>query len=220
MKNDKVACDLPLGGAPAMTSSRQKMLVAVLLAGLFLAALFSAAALSWPQIKPIGAQAADDIIKLLEGRSPGERGEATLSKTKQAKPLATALSQTPAEPQERVLGKIFEPESEIATPEELLAAQFPARPFAGEAPDFAELPQLAALAGLGGGAIPGMPVFVGGGGGGGVTIPPAGITQPPAVPEPGTWSMMLLGTFLCAAALRRSRRPQPGKRVLRCAPGT
>jgi hypothetical protein len=212
-----------------LTSARRKAVVGALL----LAVLLIAAASSWSQIQPVGAKAADDILRLLEGRSPGERGEAKLSKAKQARTLGRAVPKAPAEPQERVLGKIFPPETEIATPEELLAAQFPELPVEGDAAEFVELPQLAALGGPGSGAIPGMPVFVGGGGGsggggnggggngdGGSVIPPGVIPQPPAVPEPGTWLLMLLGTFLCAAALRRHRRTQPGKKVLRCAPGS
>jgi hypothetical protein len=225
MNDDKIAQNPQRWGAlPALTSTRRKAFVGALL----LAALFIAAASSWSQIQPVGARAADDIIRLLEGRSPGERGEAKLSKAKQARTLGRAVSEAPAEPQERVLGKIFPPETAIATPEELLLAQLPELPVDGGAPEIAELPQLAALGSPGLGAIPGTPVFVGGGGGsggggngdGGSVIPPGVITQPPAVPEPGTWLLMLLGTFLCAAALRRHRSTQPENRIPRCAPGS
>jgi hypothetical protein len=214
---------------PVLTPARRKIFVGALL----LAALLIAAASSWSQIQPVGATAADELLRLLEGRSPGERGEAKLSKAKQAKTLGRAVPKTLSEPRERVLGKIFPPETEIATPEELLLAQFPELLVEGEAAEFVELPQLAALGGSGLGPIAGTPVFLGGGGGGnggggnggggngggGSVIPPGVIISPPAVPEPGTWSLMLLGTFLCAAALRRHRRTQPGKKALRCAPG-
>ncbi|MGH6962977.1 MAG: PEPxxWA-CTERM sorting domain-containing protein [Phenylobacterium sp.] len=59
----------------------------------------------------------------------------------------------------------------------------------------------------GGGGGGGVPTTTGGGGGGGVFPPgvptPSGV--PTAVPEPGTWAMMLAGFLSIGAALRRNR---------------
>lgn len=179
-----------------------------------------------------GIERALNLVGMLEQRSPGERTGAEL--TKHAQAAAPRSRRRPGgEDVERALGKDFPPEaiSEVtedlglASPEQLLALADP-----GGVKDFVPAP---AAANRGGGSFPTLVAFGGGGGspskpgggggngGGGEQTPsgetgetgnpppappPPDIEIPPAVPEPGTWAMMLVGMGLCGFGLRRRAR--------------
>ncbi len=173
------------------------------------------------------AQTTDALDRFL-GRSPGERTETDLLKGKVGKgpSLTERLLGRPAggaEPEQRALGKIFD-----TPPEESLneLGQAPG-PIALGDPAPSDLLPLGSLGALPGGVgTPGIP------GGFGAVLPPPTSSTPgepvppgtetptetpvPAVPEPGTWAMMLIGFWLCAAAMRR-RRKIPAESTLRAA---
>lgn len=153
-------------------------------------------------------------------------------------PSQRALGKVFGPPQQRALGKIFPPPEDIALPGDDMAF---APPFQPDVLNVAGLPGPAASgapggAPLGGGGAPsgggglgggGGPPLGGGGvgggaGGGGITddggdeggleggtIP----VSPPvaAVPEPGTWLLMIIAFGLCGHMLRRHRRSQLGQ---------
>ena len=160
-----------------------------------------------------GVEAGASLLAMLEDRSPGERTTGELAASK--KKLAEA-------PRQRALGKIHQPEA----PPELIQALIAPSPELLVAPPLAVpvketllaalAPPLSAPGSVPGGTVPGGgspggggPGGGGPGGGGGGEVPP---TQPPvtppvaAVPEPATWTMMLLGFGSIGLMLRRSRR--------------
>lgn len=160
-----------------------------------------------------------DAIHRFVDRSPGERGETDLIKTKvkrkkvdfSGKPRSTRLKS--GDPEERALGKMFDTPPEEAVKE---LSDNPLGPLALGDPDPALFP-LDNIGSIGSPTGPGFP-------GGISTIVPPGPTVPGdpttppdpdpgtpvagAVPEPETWALMILGFGLCAVALRR-RREQP-----------
>ncbi len=158
----------------------------------------------------------DSVIRLLEGRSPGERSSAALTKMKKrvSKDRTEELHQ-------RVLGKVFPPvPPAIVPPEDLLANpplldsaefEYPPIALAGTAEDIRIPAGPAVYYGppVGGGSGGGNGGGSGGGGsGGGPVVTPVVPEVPSAVPEPETWALMLLGAALSAAALRRGRSSQ------------
>ena len=161
---------------------------------------------------------AGGIEAFLATRSPGMRTSAELTKTKRAR-LSPPRH-------ERALGKIRRP----MLPSQFLKALAPGLEVADIAPivdlnpligppvqQFA-LADLPPGGGTGGGApgLPGAPGFPIGGGGGSTFTPPitdTPPTPPSAVPEPGTWAMMLLGFF--AMGLKVRRRPVSRKALIR-----
>lgn len=165
------------------------------------------------------------IASLLDSRSPGERTKAELSKTKQKGDGASALALPTDLVTERVLGKVFPPANDrhlILTPEELMAltplevplTEFPTGDIAPLAQTFLGGPLLSRGGGFGpsfisGGSSSGGGVGGGGNGGdGGEVVPPAPPVQIPAVPEPSTWVLMLMGAAMCGASMRRQKRLQ------------
>lgn len=148
---------------------------------------------------------AQSFVDLMHRRSPGARTEAQLTKIK--RPHHRVLT-------ERSLPELPEiPGVTAVTPTVALFAP----PLQAAMPVFPEAPLLTAAAyppplffvppiggvfapppGGGGGGPPGGP----GGPGGPPQQPPP--EQPPAVPEPGTWAMMILGFALTGWALRRN----------------
>lgn len=175
---------------------------------------------------------ASEVLDRFVGRSPGERGETDLIKTKVKrakgkfadKLLATAPRAKAGGPEERALGKIFDTPPEEAVND---LSENPLGPLALGGPGSDALIPLADIASPGG--RPGGSGFPGGistvvppgtSGTPGNPTDPAGPTDttnpvdptPPvaAVPEPATWALMLLGFGLCGAALRR-RHQRSGK---------
>ena len=193
---------------------RKRRVAAIALAML----LLTAGSVTMPALTGDGgtlcAQTTDALDRFL-GRSPGERTDTDLLKGKVAKgPTLTdrllGRRVNTGEPEQRALGKIFD-----TPPEESLKelAQGPGPIGLGD-PAPSDLLPLGSIgeapAGVGN---PGMP------GGVAAVLPPPTLTTPggqvppgtetpteppvPAVPEPATWATMLLGFWLCAAAMRR-----------------
>lgn len=152
---------------------------------------------------------ASDMAAMLAERSPGARTTAELTKTKR-KHLAS-------QPHERALGKIRRP----VLPSQFLKALAPGLETADVPPvvdlnpligpiappiTLAEISPGDTLAGPPGPGFPGIPIA---GGGGSIFSPPPTNTPPiilpPAVPEPATWAMMLLGFLGLGVQLRRVR---------------
>ena len=146
---------------------------------------------------------AQSLVDLLEQRSPGERTEAQLTKTKRKhaalaktrppvrKPVAPPVA-SPLTPMEVELASIVLPQPElIPAPVGQVAIAPP--------------PTLGAIVSPpGGGSIVTPP---GGGGGPPANNPPPQPGEPvivtPPVPEPATWAMMLLGFGLIGWRVRR-----------------
>jgi len=150
---------------------------------------------------------AQSLADLIGQRSPGQRTTAQLTKTKHARALAKSRAR---------------PHVDVPSPGELAKVLLPP-PSPEVALDLAPPLRLASLtmpppaaafilppSGGGGGGVISPP---GGGGGGGVTPPgtdtfpnePREPVVPSAVPEPGTWALMLLGFGLVGWRARRNR---------------
>lgn len=155
-----------------------------------------------------------DLMSLLNARSPGARtGGAVTTKGPRVAMARTSrvlpLTQAPIARQSTVL------------PAGVPAAPFAAAPLAALAPTpaasvplLATAPSLAAApvigSGIGAAALLPLPLAAvliapggGGGGGGGFIAAP---DTAPAIPEPATWLMMIVGFGLLGAWLRRRRR--------------
>lgn len=179
-------------------------LFAVSLAG---AGTWSIGALTGADMVQAAVTQAQSLSDLLAQRSPGERTEALLTKTKHAKPLARLhqVASPPAKKQPALTPKVNM--TDIAR---LLQAPPPVDlgrplvPMAMLAP-----PSLGQIVAPPSGSSPpgGSPP---GGGSPPVSYPtPPTITVPSAVPEPGTWATMLLGFALIGWRVRRRSCPQP-----------
>ena len=161
-----------------------------------------------------------DVAGLLGARSPGSRTKADLIKSKQGDKGHFTPTESPVEDAERILGKVFPPGSRdrlVPAPEMLLGHEIP--PDQGivspGSPGIEQLvgvlPPVPALARGGGGGGGGSGGGTGGGGsseGGGGGTPPILTPQVPAVPEPSTWALMLLGAAMCGASMRQQKRLQ------------
>jgi hypothetical protein len=159
-----------------------------------------------------------DPLSLFADRSPGERGTGALLSTK---PMKTAMAD--AGPEERVLAGVRDRDPPVGGLPELPGLNDPA--FAtdpGSPPADGGVPgdpgggsssfaPFSAFPGIGG------PGFLAGGGGDPPGSGPPGSGPPgfgapglppvlSAVPEPGTWAMLILGFFAVGAAMRRRMR--------------
>ena len=159
-------------------------------------------------------QKAKSLADLLSQRSPGERTEAQLTKTKRARALTRHRLPAPklgSPPSAKDLAKILLPPAT-----ELPVAAANPVPLMQVPPTLAQI-----VSPPGGGSTP-IVTPPGGSTPGGGTTPGGGnpplITPPttpeliPAVPEPGTWAMMLLGFGCIGWRLRRDKpalRPLP-----------
>jgi hypothetical protein len=155
-----------------------------------------------------------DPLSLFAARSPGERGGGALLSTK------------PGGPTERVLSTIRDRDPALGDPPPADGAALPVTPG-----DLAALSPPVDGAAPGAGAAPGDPglgapafapfaPFSGAGGdpgflpagsppgGGGLPTGGGGVS---AVPEPGTWAMMIIGFFSVGAAVRRRRANRPAR---------
>jgi hypothetical protein len=154
---------------------------------------------------------AQDLAELLSQRSPGARTAGELTKTKHARTAAKLRAQpkAPATPRHAV------PPAASAPIELAALLKSPVVPVGLTAPGgsspITPPPSLGSILG----STPGTADFTppGGGGGGTATFP----TEQPrelvpvtsAVPEPGTWAMMLMGFGLIGWRLRRRPRTTP-----------
>ncbi len=152
------------------------------------------------------AAALHDPASLINGRSPGERGAGPMLSTKgervaapgHDKPKERVLASLPDEPV--VPSAFFADVPAIETPMLDTPLAIPAVfPMGG--PSLGRVPGGSPIIGTG---IPGG----GGPGGGSGGTPTEPNTPPPAVPEPGTWLMLLIGFFLTGITLRQ-RAPAP-----------
>lgn len=158
------------------------------------------------------ARQAEKLADLLDARSPGKRQVGELTKLK-ARLLESA---SPLPPEERALGKVFPPRARSDglpdLPETLAIPLFDSTAGAPlSLPLF--LPETVPATGGGSAFLPSEP------GAGGFILPPAGQTavnpppptslpgepEVPAVPEPSTWAIMIIGFAMCAAAMRRRK---------------
>ena len=158
-------------------------------------------------------QKAKSLADMLSQRSPGERTEAQLTKTKRARALARHRLPAP---------KLGTPPSAMELAKILM-------------PPVTKVPVAANPVSLMQGPPVSLPLIVGSPGGGGIFVSPPGggtpgggitpggetppgggnpplVTPPttpeliPAVPEPGTWAMMLLGFGFIGWRIRREKR--------------
>jgi len=166
--------------------------------------------------RPIG-----NVIALLEGRSPGERTGASVIKLEKKISINKI-----EESRQRVLGKVFPlAPPHVVPPEDLLTStplldftefQYPPLTL-DETIQGNSISSGAALyyvypVGQSSGDNGGSPATNNGGSSGGGAggspiggVPPLVPDVPAAVPEPEAWALMLLGSALCAAALRRDK---------------
>ena len=155
-----------------------------------------------------GVQAAERLMAMLDARSPGERAAGALTQTK-LRLASSPRKNTPVKPQPPVtppieeLARIINPVPP-ALPVDVVPPILPP-PAAAEI-----IPPASLLAS----APPGFSSGIIGGGGGfvappGSSAPPTSEVPPPpvtsAVPEPGTWAMMLLGFAMIGSATRRRK---------------
>jgi len=187
---------------------RRTALVGVLAVALAGAGTFFVTGVTGSDLAHAAVSQAKSLTDLLDARSPGERTEEQLTKTKRARALAKHRVGPAAVHRQ--------PSKQMVELAQLLTSQ-PLAPVSLEQP----LP-LSAISsptplqtiiggGVGGGGGGGV-MPPGGGGGGPVTFPTTQprqvITGPSAVPEPGTWATMLLGFgFIGWRMRRRARRP-------------
>lgn len=142
-----------------------------------------------------------DPLAVMQGRSPGLRGEGATFQTKPGKERLAALAGRapvgPEGPVERVLPVVRERPADVVAPPTSLAepAVLPlGAPGILEpqgVPDDPPAPPLPPI------------VYPGPDGCCAPIVPPDPNNPPPAVPEPGTWMMMILGFGLVGSAIRR-----------------
>ncbi|WP_407701505.1 PEP-CTERM sorting domain-containing protein [Tsuneonella amylolytica] len=168
---------------------------------------------------------AGDVLKSFLERSPGARGIVDIIKGRAARVEGDQRPPPSEIPTQRALGKIFETAPEavvggdvpptIFLPDDIGAASDTIVPIA----DVGSLPNLptggansvgsGGLIGGPGGGIPGVGGSNPGGGTGAPSPAPPAPTIPDvesAVPEPGTWLLLIFGFAACGAELRRNRR--------------
>lgn len=156
-----------------------------------------------------------NAVQAFLGRSPGERGATDIIKGKAKRALAKDDAPIgKPKPAQRALGKTFD------DPLLSLAGQLTPAPAVeflpvDAAPAAASIPALAlTVPGGSGGFTPVSGGFIGGGGGsgggggGGDGIVPPPPAPPPvaAVPEPSTWTLLLIGFAAVGASIRRSKK--------------
>jgi PEP-CTERM motif len=146
------------------------------------------------------ASQAQSLSELLEGRSPGERTTAQLTKTKRAKLRVSAV----VPPEHLAAAPPLIRKGDHGDVAQMLMGPPPidiVPPIAEAATDLPSLPE------IGGGSGPGVVAGPPGGGGGPVSFPASEphhpVTPVSAVPEPSTWATMLLGFGLLGWRVRR-----------------
>jgi len=163
------------------------------------------------------------ITALLEGRSPGERTDANLTSTKKVIEPRTAARMLGRRDSESASGRVFPPNVsyQAPRPEDFLDVVVPLTSIGESQVHPSQLSPTGELLDVAfGGGRQSYPGYRFGGGydgggddggsddGGSVGADPElnPTSQIPAVPEPETWALMLLGMALCGASMRRKRR--------------
>lgn len=212
---------MPVSPVFAMTPRQRAggIMVGILIAAGLLLAIFvprgSAGGLADQMRNGLGSL--PSVASLIAGRSPGDRPEGALASLKAKKQVVLSEERSPR-------GLSAKPVSPLAalllpspsTPEILAPPVAPPVYALLASPPTLVPPTSLASGGSPGVGTPGIIVPAvgggGGGGGGGGTTPVPVITQPTtpgtstsAVPEPGSWTMMLVGFGLLGATLRRKR---------------
>jgi hypothetical protein len=184
---------------------RRAALAGVLAVALAGAGTLSLDAMTGGDVVHAAVSQAQSLADLLNGRSPGQRTQAELTKTKHARALPKARAAAkPAFPSKPDMAEIAHL---LAPPEPALVNAAPLAPLAfGPKPSLGDI-----VVPPGGGGGPGGPTPPGGGGGGVIIPNPPGENPPPPpppppVPEPATWAMMLLGFGLVGWRLRGGKR--------------
>jgi hypothetical protein len=177
--------------------------VAVALAG---AGTLSISGVTGSDLAHAAVTHAKSLADLLDARSPGERTEARLTKTKHARPLAKPRirsAQRPQPPKQQTLAI-----ATLLTSPPLPVGLQPPLPLA----TVSSPPSLAMIVGGGGGGGGGGGVLPPTGGEGPVTFPTSQprqpVTGPSPLPEPGSWAIMLLGFGLIGWRVRRRAEPR------------
>ena len=156
-----------------------------------------------------------NAVQAFLGRSPGERGATNILKGKAKRALAKEDAPIgKPKPAQRALGKTFDdPLVSLVGP----LTPAPAVEFlpVDAAPAAPSIPTLAlTVPGGSGGFTPVGGGFIGGGGGGGgsggggdgIVPPPPAPPPVAAVPEPSTWTLLLIGFAAVGASIRRSNK--------------
>lgn len=163
-------------------------------------------------LETVGSARAD-VMSMLGARSPGARVEGAMTTKGPRMALARTsrvlpVSQGPAPRQSAVL-PISAPAPKLPAVAALgTPAPIAATPLLGSAPVFAAAPAAIGGGGLGAAALLPIPVAAallvpgGGGGGGPISVP----DTTPAIPEPATWLMMIMGFGFLGMWLRQRRR--------------
>ena len=218
-----------VAGAASTVLSRRNVGVAILLA---LAATLGLAIASRPDIASSfaqrfgssvtqglesGVQGIKTVAAMMAERSPGERAKGALASLKHKR--VTELH-------ERALPKVRKPAPPVSPLAAIVAAPPPASTIPPAAPLYSlmtgppvPIPPVGAIpVGGGGGGSPPVDISTPGGGGG--IVPPITTTSVPpltptptqtsAVPEPGTWALMLLGFGFVGLVVRRDRAALAG----------
>jgi hypothetical protein len=152
-------------------------------------------------------KAGTDILSMMRARSPGDRAEGAQTTKRPVQMAALSRPASKAAPMAAVRPPpVAAPPVAMAAP----AAVAPIAPAVAGAPVVAAAPIASggfpAAAGL---AILPLIPLIGGDGDDGVS---PGITQPPtpAIPEPATWMMMILGFGILGSVMRRRRKLAQG----------
>ena len=149
-------------------------------------------------------QKAKSLADMLGMRSPGERTEAELTKTKRARTLVRhrlPAPKLPVPPSAMDLARILLPPAtelpvDIAGPVPLMQVPPVSLAQIVSPPSGGSKPIVSPPGGSGGGTPGGGPPMV---------SPPTSPELIPAVPEPGTWAMMLLGFGFIGWRIRREK---------------
>jgi hypothetical protein len=149
-----------------------------------LSTVLSLASFSGAEIAGAAVQQAKSFLDLMHQRSPGKRTEAQLIKTKHREHRVLA-ERSPAPPPAIVVPAYVPDVGLVAPPLAVPASFFP------QAPVLAQIPPPLFFSPPPGVAIVPPPQ------------PPHQPPPPPAVPEPGTWMLLLAGFGLCGWMLRR-----------------
>jgi hypothetical protein len=200
----------------AMRSRRRRsaILVGLIAASLGGAAIWSIGAATGNDMMQAAVRQANSLADLLGGRSPGRRTMEELSKTKQARSLAKLRPGAKPAP---VRHEAAAPRIAMVDLDKLLEspAAVPLGPEAPSTPPLETAPPsiVAYVAPPPSGISPGgSPGTTPGGTPGGssppivFSAPKVVVPVPSAVPEPGTWAMLLLGFALVGLQVRQSGR--------------